>query len=53
MEDDDLDAFIEGIDAALTKEFGPDHQKVLASGRLIHEFDWGQSVGREREGWPD
>ena len=39
--DDDLDAFMAAIDAALTEQFGPDHQAILSSsGEIIFEFVW-------------
>jgi hypothetical protein len=36
--DDDLDAFIERIDAALTAQFGPNHQEILGGGKTIASF---------------
>ncbi len=40
-EDDDLDVFIAAIDAALTRQYGPDHQRILSEGgRLYSAFEW-------------
>jgi hypothetical protein len=39
---DDLDAFIAGVDAALTRQYGPDHQKALtaSAGAVVRSFEW-------------
>ena len=41
-EDDDLDAFLEAVDAALTEQFGPNHQEMLAAGpgAVVQQFEW-------------
>ena len=39
--DDDLDAFIAAIDAALTEQLGPNHQEILGEGgATVAMFDW-------------
>jgi hypothetical protein len=45
--DDSLDEFVARVDAALTAQFGPDHQRILSQGRTVSEFDWGCPVGSE------
>lgn len=37
----DLDAFLAAIDAALTAQFGPNHQEILGTtGQLYSAFEW-------------
>lgn len=45
--DDSLDEFMARLDAALTEQFGPDHQRILSQGKVHSEFDWGTPVGGE------
>lgn len=46
-DDDDLDAFIERVNRALERHFGPNHQDILSGGRIGAEFDWGEPKGTE------
>ncbi|MDP2008925.1 MAG: hypothetical protein Q8K11_01995 [Phenylobacterium sp.] len=46
-DDDELERFMEGVEAALTRQFGPDHQAILGGGEVVAEFDWGDPMGTE------
>ena len=45
--EDSLDEFIAAVEAALTAQFGPDHQRILSQGVIRSEFDWGKPEGSE------
>lgn len=42
--EDDLDAFVKGIDQALELQYGPDHQIILSQGKVVAAFDWTQPI---------
>jgi hypothetical protein len=41
--DDEFDLFLDAIDRALTEQFGPNHQAILAGdgSGVIRAFQWG------------
>lgn len=45
--EDGLDELIARVDAALTAQFGPDHQRILSQGVVRSEFDWSAPMGSE------
>lgn len=38
--EDDLNAFVNGVNEALTEKYGPNHQQILSQGKVISSFDW-------------